>query len=266
MQLIIKTTNNNTTNNQSIKKVKKKKKVIVEKWKMIRNDREEKDEVVEKIIDEYCMKFDIEMKEEIATIHELCSLSSLGTRKRETTFGNLVTDAVRQAYGEEADLCFINGGFIRGNREYQPDSALTLNDIFKELPFPRHCLMLSLTTEDLWEALEAGVRAVEESLGFFPQLSKDWKMEYDPKKEKGKRIQKLYYKNEEINLEKNRKRRWNVVVTEYMAKGGDGFYSLKKGEALKNVMDSKTVCELVTNFITKEKVVCPVLEQRSVSL
>ena len=49
-------------------------------------------------------------------------------RTRETTMGNLIADALREAL--QADVALVNGG-IRGNRLYEAGTTLTRRDILK---------------------------------------------------------------------------------------------------------------------------------------
>jgi len=84
----------------------------------------------------------------------------------------------------------INGGFIRGNRVYEKGFAFTLGDVEREFPFPKRPVLIEIigtlfahgtkawlvncsdAGKDIWEALEAGVRSVEERAGFFLHLSR----------------------------------------------------------------------------------------------
>ncbi|MFO0628951.1 MAG: 5'-nucleotidase C-terminal domain-containing protein [Polyangiales bacterium] len=101
-----------------------------------------------------------------AVLHRIppgASLSSVGTRVRQTTVGTLVTSCVRDALG--ADTCVINGGGIRGARDYA--DTFTFGDLESELPFPNEVVVVELPGAVLQAALrESRARAPSPSPGF----------------------------------------------------------------------------------------------------
>ncbi len=48
-------------------------------------------------------------------------------RTQEAAIGNVVADALREAV--KADIAIVNGGGIRGNKEYPAGSPLTRRDV-----------------------------------------------------------------------------------------------------------------------------------------
>lgn len=161
--------------------------------------------------------------------------------------GNYVADALCETFA--ADLGIINGGFIRGNRVYETNHAFTLGDIEREFPFQRHPVLVEITGQDIWEALEAGVRGLEERAGFFLHLSKGWSYRFDPKQPPGQRIISVQHNGQEM-------------ITEYMRGGGDGFDSLRRGTATKTHFDSLKISEVIARYIADKKEIAPVLEGR----
>lgn len=85
------------------------------------------------------------------TLAEGESLSSVGTRFRQTSVGSLIASCVRDALS--ADACVINGGGIRGNREYR--DAFTYGDLETELPFPNEVVVAKVPGRVLREAIAA---------------------------------------------------------------------------------------------------------------
>lgn len=79
------------------------------------------------------------------------ALSSVGTRVQQTSVGTLVASRVRDALG--ADACVINGGGIRGAKEYR--GAFTYGDLEAELPFPNEVVVASVPGRVLREAVAA---------------------------------------------------------------------------------------------------------------
>ena len=91
------------------------------------------------------------------------TLSSVGTRSRQTTMGTLICSRLRDALGAEA--CIFNGGGIRGARDYS--THLTYGDIKTEVPFDNEVVVASLPGSVLMDAVAASrAHAPAESPGF----------------------------------------------------------------------------------------------------
>ena len=79
------------------------------------------------------------------------TLSSVGTRLRQTTVGALLCSAIRDVL--EADVALINGGSIKGGKEY-PGGGISYLDLKRELPFPTKLVVVGLPGS----VLQAAVR------------------------------------------------------------------------------------------------------------
>jgi len=91
------------------------------------------------------------------------TLSSIGTRARQTSMGAWVCSCLRDALG--ADVGVFNGGGIRASREYT--ERLTYGDIKTELPFDNEVVVVSLPGAVLAEAITASrAHAPAESGGY----------------------------------------------------------------------------------------------------
>lgn len=86
----------------------------------------------------------------------------------ETAFGNLLTDAMREATG--ADIALFNSGGIRGDTIYPPGTRLTRKTVLNELPFGNKTVVLRLTGARVRGALENGVSRAPNGSGRFPQV------------------------------------------------------------------------------------------------
>lgn len=90
-------------------------------------------------------------------------LSSIGTRKQQTTMGTLLCSRLRDALG--ADVCVFNGGGIRGMREYR--DRFTYGDLKTEVPFDNEIVVARLPGRVVREAIAASrAKAPAESGGF----------------------------------------------------------------------------------------------------
>lgn len=87
-------------------------------------------------------------------------------RYRETSVGNLVTDALRETYG--TDIAIVNGG---GIREAIPAGSISVNDISAVEPFGNVCCVGSITGRQLADALEFGAVTCPLENGSFIQAS-----------------------------------------------------------------------------------------------
>ncbi|NRA87114.1 MAG: bifunctional metallophosphatase/5'-nucleotidase, partial [Rhizobiales bacterium] len=95
--------------------------------------------IVKKYADTLSKELDVEIGK---TIVELDSRKA-SVRTGETVLGNLIADGMRAAVN--ADVGFTNGGGIRGNKVYEPDTVLTRRDILSELPFGNTNVKLELS-------------------------------------------------------------------------------------------------------------------------
>lgn len=91
------------------------------------------------------------------------TLSSIGTRVRQTSMGAWVCSRLRDALG--ADVGVFNGGGIRASHEYA--ERITFGDIKTELPFDNEVVVVSLPGAVLVEAIAASrAHAPAESGGY----------------------------------------------------------------------------------------------------
>lgn len=102
----------------------------------------------------------------LLTLAEGEVLSSIGTRARQTSLGTLVTSRLRDALG--ADGCLVNGGAIRGSREYR--GALTYGALEAEIPFDNEMVVVSMPGRVVVEAIAASRRHAPRESGGFLQV------------------------------------------------------------------------------------------------
>lgn len=78
-------------------------------------------------------------------------------RQKESNMGNFVCDIMRAHY--RADCALMAAGTIRGDQVYPP-GAIRIRDIVTCFPFEDPVVLLRVTGQALWEALENGVSLV----------------------------------------------------------------------------------------------------------
>ena len=87
-------------------------------------------------------------------------------RKMETNLGDLVADAFRDQSG--ADIAMTNGGGVRANIAA---GDITMDDLLSVQPYSNFMCMVSVTGQQILDALEWGARSVPGETGGFPQVS-----------------------------------------------------------------------------------------------
>jgi 2',3'-cyclic-nucleotide 2'-phosphodiesterase (5'-nucleotidase family) len=113
----------------------------------------------------------------MAKVHELAratllrlapgeTLSSVGTRSRQTTIGTLLCSRLRDAL--EAEVCLFNGGGIRASRDYT--ERLTYGDIEAEVPFDNEIVVVSLRGDVIRDAIAASRALAPAESGAFLQV------------------------------------------------------------------------------------------------
>jgi 2',3'-cyclic-nucleotide 2'-phosphodiesterase (5'-nucleotidase family) len=164
-------------------------------------------------------------------------------RTEETSFGDLVADAIRSATG--SDIAITNGGGIRGDRTYSAGTQLTRKDILSELPFGNLTVVTELTGSDIRAALENGVSQVEDTAGRFPQVS-GLSFVWDPREPPGSRIVAVEVGGQPLDPS----RIYRVATNDYMLIGGDGYVALEKGKVVIDPSAATLMATTVMSYIT----------------
>ncbi|WP_051275373.1 bifunctional metallophosphatase/5'-nucleotidase [Aestuariibacter salexigens] len=178
---------------------------------------------IESLVTSYSGRLANLLNEELAVLTTSMDTRRVIVRTRESGFGNFVADAIRKA--SQADISLINGGVIRGERIYQPDTVLTRRDIAVELPFRSRIAVIQVTGQQLLAALENGFSQIEQVKGRFPQIS-GMQVAYDPAQPAGKRVISVSVDGQRLQLDGI----YKLATTDYLAGGGDGYVSLKQAQ------------------------------------
>jgi len=206
-------------------------------------------------VDAYNAELDTELNLAIGTTAEPLDSRKAAVRGGEAAIGNLIADAVREAV--KADIAIVNGGGIRGNKEYAAGTELTRRDVLTELPFGNKTMKLEVTGETIWAALENGVSEVEISAGRFPQVS-GLTFKADLRKPKGQRVTEVIIAGKPLD----RAATYTLATNDYMYGGGDGYVMLKEAKPLLGVRDAKLMANDVMAYIAAAKSVAVKVEGR----
>lgn len=170
-------------------------------------------------------------------------------RKQECNFGNLITDSwinffldVRRRGSPrnrtgwtDFPLAVLNSGTIRATiDEQQRDGNMTLEDVMTVLPFGNTVQAVYLTGKVLKDLLEHGVSRYERFEGRFLQMS-GLRVRYDVTRDVGRRVKSAEARCGDCRIPVyeaiDEQRTYTILITDYMAGGGDGFKMLKGAPA-----------------------------------
>ena len=99
-------------------------------------------------------KYDSQVRAEFSKVIGTATSDLVRDRSRESSLGDLITDAMREASG--AQIAFQNAGGIRTDI---PKGPITLETLFMVLPFDDELVTMDLTGEKILEVLEKSVTA-----------------------------------------------------------------------------------------------------------
>lgn len=184
-------------------------------------------------------------------------------RTKETNLGNLIADGMLDkarstAKGRDTAIAIQNGGGIRGPIN---EGDITLGDVRTVLPFGNTLYLVDITGEQLVQALENGVKGIDEVAGPFPQVA-GMKYTFTRNKPAGERILHVEIKNADGTFSPvDPKKTYKLVTNNFVGKGGDGYDVLKSG---KNAIDLGIAdYQVFTDYLDKHNgSVSPAVEGR----
>ncbi|TWA58645.1 2',3'-cyclic-nucleotide 2'-phosphodiesterase (5'-nucleotidase family) [Azospirillum baldaniorum] len=175
-------------------------------------------------------------------------------RTGENAFASLIADAMRGHFN--TDAAFINGGNIRGNRQYEAGTVLTRRDIQRELPFRDTIIAVTLPGKALREALEVSAAGVENQKGSFLHPS-NMAVVYDLKQPAGRRVVSVTVGGKPLDPDA----RYSVALPNYLAQGGDG-YGMLKSPGASSGASGKLLWEIMAQHLTDRGTVSPRIDGR----
>jgi 5'-nucleotidase/UDP-sugar diphosphatase len=231
---------------------------VTPSWRMLATRGVTPDPGVAAEIARYTAALDQALGQPVGQTQTALNSQTAEVRTRETTMGNLIADALREAL--QADVALVNGGGIRGNRLYEAGTTLTRRDILQELPFGNPGVLVELSGVDLLAALENGVSQVENKAGRFPQVS-GLRLTYNPEKPAGSRVLEVHVGEKVLD----RTATYRVATNDFLLKGGDGYSSLSQGKVLIDASGGTLMATTVMHYITAKGAVAPQIEGRIVA-
>lgn len=196
-------------------------------------------------------------KTEIGSSAVALNGSRTDVRSKETNFGNLIADSqLEKTKSLGTQLSIANGGGIRTSI---PAGPVTLGQVLEVLPFGNTLTVMTVTGAQVKEALENGVSQVESGAGRFPQVG-GMRYTWNPAAAVGSRITKLEVGSGSSYTAINPTGSYKLVVTNFVATGGDGYAVLTQGTNKYDTgfLDSDTLAE----YIRANSPVNPAVEGR----
>jgi 2',3'-cyclic-nucleotide 2'-phosphodiesterase (5'-nucleotidase family)/predicted AlkP superfamily phosphohydrolase/phosphomutase len=193
-------------------------------------------------------------------------------RTCESLVGNVVTDAMRTAYG--ADVAVTNSGGLRADltcpSEDNPDdscaadapaNAITRGTVLGVLPFGNVVSTVEITGAELKAMLENGVAAMPEVVGAFPQVSGVC-FTYDITAPPGSRVTSVVRQAEDGTctseaLDLTEGSTYLLATNDFTAAGGDGYPYLADRATTRDLMD-----EVVASYLGDAGSVSPAIQGR----
>lgn len=186
-------------------------------------------------------------------------------RTRETNLGNLIADGMvwkMKQFFPETTIALQNGGGIRASID---EGEITMGEIRTVLPFDNTLVAITLTGQELYEALENSVSQYPEHDGRFLQVS-GVKFKFDPNQPAGQRVWLVEVLNQEgeyvpLDLEAS----YTVATNSFTAQGGDFYDSLKRAyEDGRMINIDIPDYEVLSEYIREFSPVSPQVEGRIV--
>ena len=154
-------------------------------------------------------------------------------------------------------MALTNGGGIRGDRIYEAGATLSRKDVLGELPFGNVTVKLAISGADLRAALENAVSRIGEMAGRFAQIS-GMSFSYDPAGVPGRRVLTVSVGGKGLEPA----RIYSLATNDYLARGGDGYASLKRARRLIDASDGRLMASQVIDYIAARGTVAPRVEGR----
>ncbi len=176
-------------------------------------------------------------------------------RGGETAIGNYFADAILAAL--KADVAIINGGGIRGDREYPAGTALSRRDVFKELPFGNKAVLVAMTGADLTEILENAVRTIGKGDGRFGQIA-GARITGRKDAVPGQKLSKIEIGGVPLDPAKI----YKVATNDFLAQGKDGYDAFQRGTVMVTGNEGPLLVSVVLDALKAAGSIAPAIDGR----
>ncbi|MEO9653956.1 bifunctional metallophosphatase/5'-nucleotidase [Marinomonas sp.] len=175
-------------------------------------------------------------------------------RTQESAMGNLFSDALRSA--TRTDFAVLNGGAIRGNRQYRQGDKISRRDIQNELPFGGVVYKVKVLPMELKEIMEHSLSDVDNKAGRFLQVS-GFEVGYDLSRPVGQRVLTLTSGGRPLM-----NREYWLAIPDYIKNGGDDYVIDANKVAREMSNQDRFVWNIVADYLVSLEVLTPKVEGR----
>jgi len=209
------------------------------------------DENIKKIALDSSVEVRKMMKRKICSIDE--DLQAEAIRKGESKLGNFIADNIRHA--SSADIVFLNAGGIRYSLN---KGTVTGEDIYNCLPFGNKASFIKADYKLLSSMIKHGLSGIYnlDSAGRFPVIS-GLRVEAEISNKNIKDIQ-LFIGNKPID----KKKKYLVLIPDYLKKGGDGYSVLKNVKEIYNQDSGVDIREILIKGLKDANSIAPIRDAR----
>lgn len=215
------------------------KRAVIASWQYYPiSDKLSADPDVAGIVAKYDSQLSAKFKEVIGENKTFLDGERERVRYEETNLGDWVADIMRNY--TSADIAFINSGGLRASIDKGP---ITVESVFKVMPFANEIMTLDLAGKDINEMLKRSVSGTrqDEDGGFLDVSGLKFEIE-------GKTPKNITVGGRPLDLKKI----YQVVVTDFIASGGDGYAMLKDRPSVATGLPLR---ELIIETIKQQKVI-----------
>ncbi len=203
------------------------------------------DTVTEKILQKYTSQLDNKFKEVIGYSKTLLDGERGKIRYEETNLGDWVTDIMKNF--TSSDIALINAGSIRASINEGP---ITIEEIFKMMPYPNEIVTMNLTGEEIIKILTRGVKGTreDEDGGFLHVSGITFTIN-------NKSVENILVNNTPLNTQQI----YKVAISDFLAAGGDGYTIFKEKPYISTGLPLR---EIIIDTVRKEKTIYPHTKNR----
>lgn len=141
-------------------------------------------------------------------------------RTRETSWGNFIADQMLGAFGERADVAFLNSGTLRIDDTIS--GKITFEDIGRTFGFSSFLRHTTVTGAEFIEVMENGFRGPPAAQGYFPQIA-GFRVCVDRRRPDFDRIVSMQVPTDDGWAEIEADSEYTLVVPDFLYRGGDNY-------------------------------------------
>ena len=182
----------------------------------------------------------------------------------ESVMGRIVADSIlaatRDAAAGGAQLAFVNPGGVRADLVPAVDGSVTYGQLFSVQPFGNTLMVMSLTGEQIRQALEQQFDSCSNTVSAprILQVSEGFSYRFDRSQPAGRRVSELRLNGRRLEMSQH----YRVGLQSYLGSGGDNFSIFTQGiDVVGGMLDLDALAEHVREQSRSGPMVLPLKER-----